>query len=110
MVAGPAAKGEEEKGRSGASRLQVEQVTHILSFLPAAAVGRAACVCGLWHGAAEHGSLWARLGVRRWELSLRGVLDSRVGSAGARQGSRKNFKTHLAVLESRALQEEGQLW
>lgn len=101
------------------SRLHVAQVTLIFSYLPAPALCRAACVCGLWHGAAAHSSLWARLGLRRWELSLRPLLGGGLmqsgaagaggGSAGSsRQGSRKNSKI-LAVLESRALQQEEQL-
>jgi hypothetical protein len=96
----------------------VAQVTLIFSYLPAHALCRAACVCGLWHGAAAHSSLWARLGLRRWELSLRTLLGGGLmqpgaagaggGIAGSRQGSRKNSKI-LAVLESRALQQEEQL-
>ena len=105
-----------ERGGGAVSRLHVAQVTLIFSYLPAQALCRAACVCGLWHGAAAHSSLWARLGLRRWELSLRTLLGSGLmqpgaggGSAGSsRQGSRKNSKI-LAVLESRALQQEEQL-
>jgi len=128
---------EDEEGRSrqgaqraaGAAggRLPIAQVTHILRFLAAADVCRAACVCALWHGAGEDASLWAKLGVRRWETALEGVLggvgcaivasassSSGSGSSGSGSGSsgsssRKNSKTHIAVLESRAQELEERL-
>jgi hypothetical protein len=98
------------QGQGQGQGLSVAQLTRILRYLRVADLCRAACVCSTWHAAAEHPSLWAALGVRRWEAALQGVLGGEAASQGSsRSGSRKSSKVGIAVLESRALQQEEEL-
>ena len=55
---------------SPAAALPYTELLHVLGFLGAHDLGRAAMVSGKWHRASECEDLWKRLGVRRWELAL----------------------------------------
>jgi uncharacterized lipoprotein NlpE involved in copper resistance len=54
--------------------LPVAELALVFGFLSAREIGRAACVSGKWHRAAESGHLWAGLGERRWERALQSTL------------------------------------
>ena len=56
------------------SRISHQAIQNIYSFLSAKDIGRASCLCGKWHRASESDEVWARVGNRRWELSLQGSL------------------------------------
>jgi len=53
----------------------------IFSWLATNDLGRAGCVCGQWHRAAEEPRLWRDLGVSRWELALAATLGGGLGAA-----------------------------
>uniref|UniRef100_A0A7S2SVS1 F-box domain-containing protein n=1 Tax=Rhizochromulina marina TaxID=1034831 RepID=A0A7S2SVS1_9STRA len=53
----------------------------IFSWLATNDLGRAGCVCGQWHRAAEEPRLWRDLGVSRWELALAATLGAGLGAA-----------------------------
>jgi hypothetical protein len=68
---------------TGGHSLAVREVRGVLSFLNAADLASAACVCPLWHAAAEGEELWEHLGSRRWKQCL-----LRSAAAAGREGGR----------------------
>lgn len=63
--------------------LLYNQVLQVFEFLGTKDLARCSMVCGKWHRAAECESLWARLGVRRWELQLQSSLGFGPGAAAS---------------------------
>jgi len=79
-------------GSGGPSaRLAVEELQAVMAFLPAEDVCRAACVCGKWHRVSESEDIWARLGVRRWEVALQNVLGLDHLGGGSLGGASSQF-------------------
>jgi hypothetical protein len=56
------------------TRISLQIIQNIFTYLVVKDIGRAACVCGKWHRASESEEVWNRLGKRRWEFALQGYL------------------------------------
>mmetsp|Transcript_7290 Transcript_7290/g.12240 ORF Transcript_7290/g.12240 Transcript_7290/m.12240 type:complete len:340 (-) Transcript_7290:251-1270(-) len=63
-----------QDGDSAVSKMSHIAIQNIYSFLKAKEIGSASCVCGKWHRASESDEVWAKVGLRRWELALQGSL------------------------------------
>ena len=63
----------------------------VFAFLTASDVCRAACVSGKFHRVSESAEIWARLGVRRWEVALQNVLGLDHLGGGSLGGASSQF-------------------
>jgi hypothetical protein len=89
------------EGDSAVSKISHSVIHNIYSYLKPKEIGRASCICGKWHRASEYDEVWARVGLRRWELALQGSLGFGATASSTfrpkltrppKQGSSKNLK------------------